>query len=65
MIRMDLTTASHLDETTWTVGGKVQSSEKPKEHLRVMAGLTQMESWTRRVLTIPMVERWLSGWFRT
>jgi hypothetical protein len=55
MIRRDSKTADCLVETIWMVGGKVQSSEKSKEHLRVMAGLTQMESWTRRVLKIPMV----------
>ena len=56
MIRRDSTKADCSVATIWMVQNLVQSSEKPKEHSRVTAGLTQMESWTRRVLTIPMVQ---------
>lgn len=49
-------TAAMMAVMTSMVVGKVQSSEKSKEHSRVTAGLTQMESWTRRVPTIPMVQ---------
>lgn len=56
MIRRDSKTEPHSVETIWLVGGKVECSEKSKEHSRVTAGLTQMESWTRRVPTIPMVQ---------
>ena len=56
MIRRDSKTEPHSVETIWLVGVKAQSSEKSKEHSRVTAGLTQMESWTRRVPRKPTVE---------
>ena len=56
MIRRDSKTEPHSVEKIWLGGGKVQSSEKSKEHSRVTAGLTQMENWTRRVPTIPTVQ---------
>ena len=56
MIRRDSMTAAMMAVMTSMVVGKVQSSEKSKEHSRVTAGLTQMESWTRRVPRKPMVE---------
>ena len=56
MIRRDSKTEPHSVEKIWLDGGKVLSLEKSKEHSRVTAGLTQMESWTRRVPTKPMVQ---------